>query len=100
MTEDERKEIENRAAIVVRGCTQPNSGWYNSPDDLHAVIEGQLAAVWLLAWDKAILQFGNKRKETLDFLAGVPLVQLAMLRELTLEQIEQAIRWALENKGR
>jgi len=36
------KELENRAAIVIRGLQDPQSGWYNSPDDLQAVIEGQL----------------------------------------------------------
>ena len=59
MTENERKELENRAAIVVRGCTQPDSGWYNSPDDLQAVIEGQLAAVWCMAGKAALAKLAD-----------------------------------------
>ena len=42
------KEFENRAGIVVRGLTDPQSGWYDSPDDLVLVIASELAACYVM----------------------------------------------------
>ena len=48
MTDQQRQDIETRAATIVRGLTDPNSGWYNSPDDLQRVIGEHLEAVWMM----------------------------------------------------
>lgn len=59
MEADIMKELENRAEIVIRGLQDPQSGWYNSPDDLQAVIEGQLAAVWCMAGKAALAKLAD-----------------------------------------
>ena len=42
------QEWENRAEMIVRGTQDSSSGWYNSPDDLVAVIAAELNAAFII----------------------------------------------------
>ena len=78
-----RKEFINRAEMIVRGTQEPDSGWYNSPDDLVAIITLQLSRA-----------YKDGHKDGLRTLADTPHGELTAFGDTTARVVVEEVKGA------